>query len=830
MRSLLHHADQKDPSGDADVGSRKWRWYQREHASSDKAAGCSKNYGNFSSLCGCRNRRKSHAQKQRDNLPAQRLQPPPEVEPPPEAKTLAIIDKLLDSILQRWGESHVAVYDNDAWNCADNEDSTPRWSRVAQKLDGLVRLPNRLRRRLKCSDWHLGNKAGLARCLSQCQACSRCFFPRQYDLRRLACRRAFATDMAVAAADVRLNRDPGDTCARQVWDKLKAGEGPDSYANEWAELLGLSLPLPRYFSKFFEPRRALDARPPLRSKSLLDSKEFKKVVDDNIRRSTWGPDSWTSGLPVPQDEGMTQLQQDVLTRRHVGKIGASGKKQCRQNEVDPCWAPPLLEQSDLRQPWCHELGNEETGLANFTGTDDVLLSFEMGTSRPTGSNQDVTIRDYDADDDHDAPVLSTSDVWGTNSIVPGEPISPIQQELSGQAWIIKPSNLLCGKQIRVAIGLPRILADASQRFDARGRPWCCVIQKYIENPLLVPSPTEPCGSLRKVDLRLWVFVTSWSPLVIFAHRDIYARVATDSYTLGPDETPRPRAHVTNNRAQDNRFSKAAFLNFLSPAQRAEFSRSSWPLMLDAVRALMLAWRNDDSAAEALPNVHPTQSCRLLEFFGLDFALDENMRPWLLEVNLGPDYLHRCETPELVEWADEALRSLVATALAYHLGALQIPTDAELEASLSPRDTGVIPGLFSTLANAGEHSERCYGCHVASTPRPLKLGLDIGSPCGGWLLIYKERTFNEGSVIAVEDTALEGLDSKDHNEAGGVDSMPVPLTRSLLARAGVCKKRIFGEFPSRQYCFYGVCSGASIGAMIGAGLWIWVQLENSNKVL
>ena len=66
------------------------------------------------------------------------------------------------------------------------------------------------------------------------------------------------------------------------------------------------------------------------------------------------------------------------------------------------------------------------------------------------------------------------------------------------------------------------------------RVW--VIQKYIENPMIIMS--------RKFDIRVWVIVQSWNPLRIYIWRNCYVRFACNDYV--PDQHSNLFGHLTNN--------------------------------------------------------------------------------------------------------------------------------------------------------------------------------------------------------------------------------------------------------------------------------------------
>lgn len=70
------------------------------------------------------------------------------------------------------------------------------------------------------------------------------------------------------------------------------------------------------------------------------------------------------------------------------------------------------------------------------------------------------------------------------------------------------------------------------------------MQKYIENIWVFTerelehyphgSPNEDLRRLlnKKFDIRLWVLVTSFQPLVVYLHEEAYLRLTSDDYAFG----------------------------------------------------------------------------------------------------------------------------------------------------------------------------------------------------------------------------------------------------------------------------------------------------------
>ncbi|CAD2218049.1 tubulin-tyrosine ligase-like protein [Angomonas deanei] len=97
-------------------------------------------------------------------------------------------------------------------------------------------------------------------------------------------------------------------------------------------------------------------------------------------------------------------------------------------------------------------------------------------------------------------------------------------------YIWKPARGSCGRGICITHGgverqpvWERLMAEIETRkSDVTGRPLKeYVVQEYLDNPLLLDG--------RKMDLRLYVCVTSYDPLVIYLHEEGLVRLAATSY-------------------------------------------------------------------------------------------------------------------------------------------------------------------------------------------------------------------------------------------------------------------------------------------------------------
>ncbi|CAK4638567.1 unnamed protein product [Aphanomyces euteiches] len=209
---------------------------------------------------------------------------------------------------------------------------------------------------------------------------------------------------------------------------------------------------------------------------------------------------------------------------------------------------------------------------------------------------------------------------------------------SKNVWIVKPAGMSRGRGIRVFNQLYELLAYA----DVENHKECqWIVQKYIENPLLV------CN--RKFDIRQWVFVTSWNPLTVWFYLDCYLRFSSEEYQV--DDLSDQFVHLTNNSIQKNgeNFYKAYSTedgsmtvegNMWHSDDLNEYLNRKFGLDAETGESIFkskIQPRMKEIVVWSLSCVqdsiqHRKNSC---ELYGYDFMLDDTFKPWLIEVNSSP---------------------------------------------------------------------------------------------------------------------------------------------------------------------------------------------------
>ncbi|KAM7406948.1 hypothetical protein PAMA_002923 [Pampus argenteus] len=198
---------------------------------------------------------------------------------------------------------------------------------------------------------------------------------------------------------------------------------------------------------------------------------------------------------------------------------------------------------------------------------------------------------------------------------------------SRQKWIIKPPASARG------IGI-QVIHKWSQM--PRKRP--LLVQKYLHKPYLITG--------NKFDLRIYVYVTSYDPLRIYIFSDGLVRFASCKYSSSMKTLSNKFMHLTNysvnkknseyqtnsddKACQGHKWALKALWQYLG--SKGVNTTLIWEKIKDIVIKTIIA---SEPYVNSLLKMHVRTPYSCHELFGFDIMLDENLKPWILEVNISP---------------------------------------------------------------------------------------------------------------------------------------------------------------------------------------------------
>lgn len=193
-------------------------------------------------------------------------------------------------------------------------------------------------------------------------------------------------------------------------------------------------------------------------------------------------------------------------------------------------------------------------------------------------------------------------------------------------WILKPGeNTNRGTGISMCTSLEQIAKEISKTKHT------VILQKYIENPFLVYK--------RKFDIRCYAMITCYNGIIQgYYYNEGYIRTSSKPFSLQNVENK--YIHLTNDAIQKysedygkyengNKMSYGEFQKYLDANYQnrpVDFIEEVGSKIKDIVT---------DTIKCAVPKIMKKMHCHTFEVFGYDFLLDENLKPWLLEVNTNP---------------------------------------------------------------------------------------------------------------------------------------------------------------------------------------------------
>ncbi|NXG71321.1 TTLL4 polyglutamylase, partial [Baryphthengus martii] len=202
-----------------------------------------------------------------------------------------------------------------------------------------------------------------------------------------------------------------------------------------------------------------------------------------------------------------------------------------------------------------------------------------------------------------------------------------EEGASRQKWIVKPPASARG------IGI-QVIHKWSQL--PKRRP--LLVQRYLHKPYLIGG--------RKFDLRIYVYVTCYDPLRVYLFKDGLVRFASCKYSSSMKNLNNKFMHLTNysvnkknteyksnsdeTACQGHKWALKALWSYLT--QKGVNCEAIWEKIKDIVIKTIIA---SEPYVNGLVKMYVRRPYCCHELFGFDIMLDENLKPWILEVNISP---------------------------------------------------------------------------------------------------------------------------------------------------------------------------------------------------
>ncbi|KAE9556711.1 hypothetical protein FO519_000117 [Halicephalobus sp. NKZ332] len=305
-----------------------------------------------------------------------------------------------------------------------------------------------------------------------------------------------------------------------------------------------------------------------------------------------------------------------------------------------------------------------------------------------------------------------------------------------------------------------------------------LLSRYLKDPYLVND--------RKFDIRLYVAVTSFQPLVCYMFDEGLTRFAVEEYVCDDGTFSESYKHLTNYSLNKNSkdFIKNTDASEENVGHKWTLGAILRELKNQKIDTKLLMVRMEDIVIKTLLSIQSQVSAAVrstglgpnvcFELFGFDILIDRDLKPWLLEVNLSPslacdaplDAILKtkvvCDTLNLAMIPYVASKNILNTNSGDDENALEIPeTDAVSSTSVSS-----VPPSRSTSPTSSASSRQKGYRKIPNAERPvnpLPISLRVKT-IAGRIKFEKNRKGNFIRIFPRKDTYhlyKPILDEQDH---------------------------------------------------------------------
>lgn len=205
-------------------------------------------------------------------------------------------------------------------------------------------------------------------------------------------------------------------------------------------------------------------------------------------------------------------------------------------------------------------------------------------------------------------------------------------------WIVKPAAKSRGRGIATFCNLKKLLdyveLGRTGKNTITSSHW--IVQKYMENGLTIGN--------HKLDMRQWVLVTDWNPLTIYFYHEFYCRFSVEEYTTSDEAMENSYVHLVNNSIgkTSERFNETFLAENGEEVVGFMWSHDQMKNYMHHMNG------SDDKFMEMKNRMKDIAVWSLMcgsdaiehrknswELYGFDFMLDDEFKPWLIEINSSP---------------------------------------------------------------------------------------------------------------------------------------------------------------------------------------------------
>ncbi|EGB06623.1 hypothetical protein AURANDRAFT_65521 [Aureococcus anophagefferens] len=168
-----------------------------------------------------------------------------------------------------------------------------------------------------------------------------------------------------------------------------------------------------------------------------------------------------------------------------------------------------------------------------------------------------------------------------------------------------------------------------------------VLQRYVERPHALPAALGGAPG-RKYDVRVVALLRSASPLELYAHDHVYVRAANEAHDLAKLDDVAVSLTAMHLVGAEARHPKTA--DFVAAFDAAHPDRPFCDVLADCRDTLRRVFAAAADQHAGFRDASPTARAA----YGCDFLLDEDLKPYLLEITFAPAPLwSSADMPEVV---------------------------------------------------------------------------------------------------------------------------------------------------------------------------------------